>query len=495
MRRLVGMQYIRTTADLNRGSFRVQGDVIEVMPPGEETIYRIVVEDGVVRDVFMLDPVSRRITGEPEDAWFFPAKHFVTPANERERALRDIESELKERLRQFEAEGKLLEYERLSRRTRYDLEMIRNVGFCSGIENYSRHFDGRAPGDPPSTLLSYFGNDFLTIIDESHVTIPQIGGMYAGDQARKQTLVDFGFRLPSAKDNRPLMFDEFDECVGQTIYVSATPGAYERQASERIVEQIIRPTGLVDPETIVLPVTERGDYPGQIGDLIVRIEERVGSGERTLVTTLTKKMSEDLTAYLKELKVKVAYLHSDIETLERITILSDLRRGVYDVVVGVNLLREGLDLPEVSLIAILDADKEGFLRSDTSLIQTIGRAARNINGQVVLYADVETGSLNRALRETDRRRVLQVAYNREHGITPKTITKTIKDIRAELDLDGSKRAKRILDIEMSATTEEIEEVIREKEVEMDKAAANLMFETAAVLRDEIAALQEELRKK
>ncbi|KKW29105.1 MAG: UvrABC system protein B [Candidatus Uhrbacteria bacterium GW2011_GWD2_52_7] len=510
MRRLISLQYQRTTADLQRGYFRGQGDVIEVMPPGEEMIYRVSLEGGVITNIMRLDPVTRRIHDDLKDAWFFPAKHFVTPVNERERALQDIERELQDRLKELDQEGKLLEYERLMRRSRYDIEMIRNLGYCSGIENYSRHFDGRRPGQPPYTLLDYFPNDFLTIIDESHVTLPQIAGMYAGDQARKQTLIDFGFRLPSARDNRPLQFDEFDRHVGQAVYVSATPGEYERKTSERVVEQIIRPTGLVDPETIVLPVTEQdlpspllskegkcggvggGHYPGQVTDLMERVKGRIADGERTLVTTLTKKMAEDLTEYLKEAGVKVAYLHSDVETLDRITILSDLRRGTYDVVVGVNLLREGLDLPEVSLIAILDADKEGFLRSETSLIQTIGRAARNINGQVVLYADKMTGSLDRALKETDRRRNIQIAYNVEHGITPKTIIKVIKDIRAELEHDRPEHIQDILKIEMTASAQEIEEVIAEKEVEMDKAAANLMFETAAILRDEIKMLKAEL---
>lgn len=495
LRKLIGMQYERTTADLTRGHFRANGDVIEVMPPSDETVFRIIIEGGAVREIFSLNKITRKVISHNEDAWFFPAKHFMSDSAERERAIRDIEFELAERLKDFDREGKLLEAERLTRRTRYDIEMIRNVGYCSGIENYSRHFDGRKVGEPAHTLLSYFPKDFLTIVDESHVTLPQIGGMFAGDQARKQTLVDFGFRLPSAKDNRPLTYPEFDQTIRQTVYVSATPGVVEKETSERIVEQIIRPTGLVDPETLVLPVTEKGDFPGQVADIVARIEDRVAKGERALVTTLTKKMAEDLAGYLKEKKMKVAYLHSDVETLDRITILSDLRRGVYDVLVGVNLLREGLDLPEVSLIGILDADKEGFLRSETSLIQTIGRAARNINGLVVLYADHMTGSLNRALGETARRRTIQIAHNKEHGITPVTITKVIRDIRAELERDGSRDTSKILDIEISATAGEIEEVIAEKEIEMDKASANLLFETAAILRDEIALLKKELEGK
>ena len=504
LRQLVAMQYERTNADLTRGHFRANGDVIEVMPPSDETVYRIVIEGNAVREIFALNKVTRKILTQNEDAWFFPAKHFMSDSAERERAIRDIEAELADRLKEFEIEGKLLESERLTRRTRYDIEMIRNVGYCSGIENYSRHFDGRRVGEPAHTLLSYFPKDFLTIIDESHVTLPQIGGMFAGDQARKQTLVDFGFRLPSAKDNRPLTYQEFDKTIGQTVYVSATPGVVERETSEKIVEQIIRPTGLVDPETLVLPVTQTdnappyeggvggGPFPGQVADIVERIKDRVTKGERALVTTLTKKMAEDLTTYLKEGGMKVAYLHSDVETLDRITILSELRRGTYDVVVGVNLLREGLDLPEVSLIGVLDADKEGFLRSETSLIQTIGRAARNVNGLVVLYADKMTGSLDRALKETERRRTIQIAHNIKHGITPQTIIKTIKDIRAELDRNFEADTSKILDIEIGATPMEIEEAIREKEIEMDKASANLLFETAAILRDEIALLSKEL---
>jgi excinuclease ABC subunit B len=495
LRQLISMQYERTTADLTRGHFRAKGDVIEVMPASDETVWRLVIEGGIVREIFGLDKVTRKMIAQNEDAWFFPAKHFMSDSAERERALRQIEAELASRLKEFEAQGKLLEYERLMRRTRYDIEMIRNVGYCSGIENYSRHFDGRVAGEPAHTLLSYFPDDFLTIVDESHVTLPQIGGMYAGDQARKQTLVDFGFRLPSAKDNRPLMYPEFDGIIGQTVYVSATPGVVEKETSEQIVEQIIRPTGLVDPETLVLPVTQTADFPGQVGDIVERIKERVAKGERALVTTLTKKMAEDLTSYLKEGGMKVAYLHSDVETLDRITILTELRRGLYDVVVGVNLLREGLDLPEVSLIGILDADKEGFLRSETSLIQTIGRAARNINGLVVLYADGMTGSLKRALAETGRRRTIQIAYNKEHNITPVTITKAINDIRAELDRNHDTDVSKVLNIEISASPLEIEEAIAEKEIEMDKASANLLFETAALLRDEIAALRKELGEK
>ncbi len=517
MRRLIEMQFTRTNVDLVRGQFRARGDVIEIMPVNEEMIYRLIIDGPHVTEIYRLDHVTREVKDTVPDIWLFPAKHFMTAPGERDRAARDIARELEEQLKVFDKQGKVLEYERLSRRTKYDLEMIKNIGFCSGIENYSRHFDGRMPGEPPFTLMSYFPKDFLTIIDESHATLPQIGGMYAGDQARKETLVDHGFRLPSAKDNRPLKFDEFIDNVGQMIYVSATPGPYEKGTSENVVEQIIRPTGLVDPQTIIMPVTgtftaageDNGpdrvidaevpaNYEGQVKDIMQRIRERVAEGERALVTTLTKKMAEDLAGYLKEDGMKVAYLHSDIETLERITILSDLRKGLYDILVGVNLLREGLDLPEVSLIGILDADKEGFLRSETSLIQTIGRAARNVNGLVVLYADHMTGSLKRALDETERRRNIQLAYNKEHGITPKTIAKRITDIRAMLGGDeavSEEKIKKIMQIEMTASEGELEEIIADKKKEMKSAALNLMFETAALLRDEIAELEKELHGK
>lgn len=495
LRRLVAMQFTRTNADLKRGHFRAQGDVIELMPMNEEVLYRVTITSGVISEILLLDPVTRAKREVLKRMMIFPAKHFMTAESERERAITDIENELKMQLGKFEQEGKLLEYERLARRTKYDIEMMRNIGFCSGIENYSRHFDGRHEGEAPYTLMDYFPKDFLTIIDESHVTLPQIGGMFAGDQARKNTLVEHGFRLPSARDNRPLQFAEFVKKIGQTVYVSATPGKYEAESSEKIVEQIIRPTGLVDPETIIMPVVANGEYPGQIGDLIVRIEQRISIGERALVTTLTKKMAEDLTDYLKEKKIKVAYLHSDVETLDRITVLTDLRKGTYDVVVGVNLLREGLDLPEVSLIGILDADKEGFLRSETSLIQTIGRAARNVNGQVILYADVMTGSLKRAIKETDRRRTIQLAYNALHNITPETIKKKIGDIRAELMGERVDETRKILSIEMTASPKELRAVIAEKKGEMQDAAANLQFETAGLLRDEIVLLENELNQK
>ncbi len=492
MRQLIDMQFERTTSDLKLGTYRVRGDVMEVMPMSEEAIYRVTFEGEAAEEIVKLDPITRKTFDRQEDVWIFPAKHFMSTPVTRERALSAIRVELKERLAELDREGKVLEAERLSRRTRYDLEMIENIGYCSGIENYSRHFDGRASGEPPFTLLDYFPDDFLLIVDESHVTLPQARGMYNGDQARKRTLVEHGFRLPSAVDNRPLTFDEFEKKIGQAVFVSATPGPIEKETSEQVVEQIIRPTGLVDPEVLVRPVTEEGDYPGQIEDLIAEIEKRVPKGERTLVTTLTKKMAEDLTDFLVEKGIKVQYLHSDVQTLERIGVLTDLRKGIYDVVVGVNLLREGLDLPEVTLMGILDADKEGFLRSESSLIQTIGRVARNVEGKVILYGDEVTGSMKRAIDETNRRRKKQVAYNKKHGITPKTITKEVGDIRELLGL-GEVDVRNILKIEMTAEPHELKEVIAEKEKEMKKAATNLQFELAAILRDEIKVLEKELK--
>ncbi len=519
LHRLIDMQFERTTADLTRGHFRARGDVVEIMPMQEEVIYRLIFEEECVRDIILLDAISRKELEHVLDVWIFPAKHYVVSSDHQKKAIADIRQELTDQLQQFDVDGKLLEADRLSRRTRYDLEMMENIGYCNGIENYSRHFDGRKEGEPPYTLMDYFPDDFLTVIDESHVTVSQVGGMYAGDRARKDTLVEHGFRLPSARDNRPLKFEEFEKKIGQTIFVSATPGKYEKAHSDRFVEQIIRPTGLVDPEIEVRPVTSipshffthqsfsvggsgvssdatkvAGKSLGQVEDLIEEIVLRADKHERTLVTTLTKKMAEDLTEFLKERKISVQYLHSDVETLNRITILSDLRKGKYDVLVGVNLLREGLDLPEVTLVAILDADKEGFLRSETSIIQTIGRAARNVGGRVILYADQMTGSIDKAIKETDRRRAIQIAHNKKHGITPKTIVKGIKDIREML---GKKEVEteRILDIELSVAPGEIEEIIRDKNEGMRIAARNLDFETAAILRDEIVLLKKELKEK
>ncbi len=496
VRRLIDMQFTRTNAEVLRGTFRVQGGVLEVMPVNEEFIYRIEAPRGHVEAILKTDPVTRKILREQEDLWIFPAKHFITLGPERERAIKAIREELKHRLDWFEKHGKLLEAERLERRTKFDLEMMENLGYCNGIENYSRHLSGRPEGAAPDTLFSYFPEDFLLVIDESHVTIPQIGGMYEGDRSRKNTLVEYGFRLPSAKDNRPMQFHEFEERVKQAIFVSATPADYEAKHSAQVVEQIIRPTGLVDPEVIIQPITPKKGGTGQIDDVLARIAVVVERGDRVLVTTLTKKMAEDLNTFLVERKIKSRYLHSDIDTIERLEILSEFRKGTYDVIVGVNLLREGLDLPEVALVAILDADKEGFLRSETSLIQTIGRAARNVRGQVVLYADRMTGSMKRAIDETDRRRAKQLAYNKLHGITPQTIIKAIKDLRGELGLSmGKKDVKEILRLELSAETNDLETVLKRKDAEMKQAAKELEFELAAILRDEISEIAKEIKKR
>ena len=508
IRKLIAMQFERTNTDLTRGHFRAKGDILEIMPTNEEMIYRLVINEDQIESIQQLDPVTRKILDTRNDLWIFPAKHYVVSQERKTRAIAQIRHELAEQLKTFEENGQVLEAERLSRRTRYDIEMIEQIGYCNGIENYSRFFDGRAYGEPPYTLIDYFPDDFLTVIDESHVTIPQIGGMYAGDQARKNSLIDHGFRLPSARDNRPLKFDEFEKKIGQTVFVSATPGPYEKKFSEQIVEQIIRPTGLVDPVITVRPVTEKvveksssrevenGEgNKGQVEDLISEIQKRVALHERTLVTTLTKKMAEDLSEFLKEKNIAVQYLHSGVDTLDRITILSDLRRGKYDVLVGVNLLREGLDLPEVTLVAILDADKEGFLRSETSIIQTIGRAARHVKGEVLLYADQMTGSLKKAIDETERRRKIQIAYNTKHNITPMSIIKDINDIRAMFGESEERSIKDILKLELKADSHEIQEVIKEKEVEMREAARKLDFETATLLRDEVVMLKKELEKK
>jgi len=490
---LITMQFNRTNSDLKRGEFRLRGETLEVMPVNQEIIYRIESINQKINKIFAIDPVTRKIKDEPYDVWIFPAKHFVTLTPERERAFKTIQAELKDRLEYFNKNGKLLEAERLERRTNYDLEMIKEVGYCHGIENYSRHLSGRAAGEPPETLLDYFGKDkdWLMIIDESHVTVPQLAGMYEGDASRKRALIDFGFRLPSAADNRPLKFSEFESRMPQTIYTSATPADYELTKSGQIVEQIIRPTGLIDPEIIVHPITPKNSSEkSQVDDLMERIADRVKRNERVLVTTLTKKMAEDLSDYLEAKKFKVKYIHSDVETLDRIKILTEFRQGRFDILVGVNLLREGLDLPEVTLVAILDADKEGFLRSETSLIQTIGRAARNVRGQVILYADQMTGSMERAIRETERRRKKQNEYNKKHGVTPRTIEKVIKDIIGRATKKQDAKERRILELDLLGEKgKNIEEIMKEKERQMKEAAKNLQFELAAILRDEIRELK------
>ncbi len=493
IRDLIGVYFERTNADLTPGTFRALGNSVEVMPTGERVLYRIEFEGNKISRVRIIDAITRAEKEEAHSVFLFPAKHYVTPENERARAIADIRAELKDQLAKFERAGKLLEAERLKRRVQYDLAMIKELGYCNGIENYSRHFDGRSVGEPPFTLLDYFPKDFLTVIDESHVTVPQIGGMYAGDRARKDTLIDFGFRLPSARDNRPLMFEEFAKRVGQVIYTSATPSTYEKEKSgTHIVEQIVRPTGLLDPEIEVKPVTGN---PGQVQDVLTEATKTIDKGARVLITTLTKKMAEDLNDYLKERGYKSAYLHSDVETLERITTLTDLRKGVYDVLVGVNLLREGLDLPEVELVAILDADKEGFLRSEVSLVQTIGRAARNSAGRVILYADHETESLKKAVSETRRRRTLQEAYNKKHGITPTTIKKNIKDITDELRSEHTKAIVSMLEVDKDLYKQNPRRFITAKKKEMAEAVKNLDFETAALIRDELYALTGEKGKK
>ncbi len=501
-RKLISMYFERTPADLSPGTFRAMGSTVEIMPASERAVYRVDLSGGAITRIEDIDPVTREIRGTRDSVFVFPARHYVTPKEVQDAALADIEAELKEQLTRFDKEGKILEAERLKRRTRQDIAMIKEFGFCNGIENYSRHFDRRKPGEPPYTLLSYFPHhadgtpDFLTIIDESHVTVSQIGGMYAGDRARKNVLVEHGFRLPSCVDNRPLQFAEFEKNVGPVIYTSATPGKYELERGGTPIEQIIRPTGLVDPEIVVRPIVARGDYVGQVKDFITEAEAVTKRGARSLVTVLTKKMAEDLSQFLVEKGIKARYIHSDIKTIERIEILTEFRRGTFDVLVGVNLLREGLDLPEVELVGILDADKEGFLRSETSLIQTIGRAARNVNGRVILYADTSTGSMERAIGETNRRRAKQIAYNTAHGITPQTIRKQIKDIVGDIAKARERAVRELATLDAAAYEGSKAKLIKAKRKEMHEAADNLDFETAALLRDEIAALEQaDVKKK
>ncbi|MFJ7247136.1 excinuclease ABC subunit UvrB [Kitasatospora sp. NPDC098652] len=508
LRRFVDIQYARNDVAFTRGTFRVRGDTIEIFPVYEELAVRIEMFGDEIESLYTLHPLTGEIISQDEQIYVFPASHYVAGPERMERAITGIEQELEQTLGRLEKQGKLLEAQRLRMRTTYDIEMLRQIGTCSGVENYSMHFDGREPGSPPNTLLDYFPEDFLLVIDESHVTVPQIGAMYEGDASRKRTLVEHGFRLPSAMDNRPLKWEEFLGRIGQTVYLSATPGAYELSRGDGQVEQIIRPTGLIDPEVIVKP-TE-----GQIDDLVHEVRKRVERDERVLVTTLTKKMAEDLTDYMLGLDIRVRYLHSDVDTLRRVELLRELRAGKYDVLVGINLLREGLDLPEVSLVAILDADKEGFLRSGTSLIQTIGRAARNVSGQVHMYADRITPSMEKAIDETNRRRAVQQAYNKKHGIDPQPLRKKIGDIldtlaREDVDTDellssgyrgqgkgkapvpalgaGRKPAK-------SLPAAELAELIQEMTDRMHTAAADLQFEVAARLRDEVKELKKELRQ-
>ncbi len=488
LRKLVDNMYTRNDSTLARGSFRVRGETLEVFPAYAESAYRAVFFGDEIEQVQHFDPLTGEIIQELEHAGIWPATHYATDRETLEGTIGQIRDELESRTKELEEQGKLLESHRLRQRTQFDMEMLRELGYCNGIENYSRFLDGRAPGERPYCLLDFFPDDFVCFIDESHQTVPQIGGMYEGDRSRKQTLVDYGFRLPSALDNRPQTFDEFMEHTNQLVFVSATPGEFERNHASTIVEQIVRPTGVVDPEVDVR------ETRNQIDDLMEEIRKRVESEERTLVTTLTKKMAEDLTDYLLEYGFKVRYLHSEIDTLDRIQIIRELRLGEFDVLVGVNLLREGLDLPEVSLVAILDADKEGFLRGETSLIQTIGRAARNIRGTVIMYADKETAAMRSAIGETDRRRAIQVDYNERHGITPATIQKGISDITDFLMMESkvpTGRGRRRRDTE-AMSAEEIRRTIVELEEEMLAAADELRFEYAAKLRDEIKALRREL---
>jgi excinuclease ABC subunit B len=481
VRRLVEMKYQRNDVEMTRGRFRVRGNVLEICPSYEKNIVRLEIFDDVIEKIYDLDPVTGEVLSKRDSVSIYPGTHYVTFRDRLDDAVNSIKAELEPRLAELKAQNKLLEAQRLEQRTRYDLEMIKEMGYCSGIENYSRHLDGRAAGQPPGTLMDYFPKDFLMMIDESHVTLPQVRGMYEGDKARKKVLVDYGFRLPSALDNRPLNFEEFKQHINQVVYVSATPTPYETGRSSRIVEQIIRPTGLIDPEVVVKPTK------GQVDDLLAEIKTVIKRKERVLVTTLTKKMAEDLADFIHDKGIKVRYLHSDVETLDRIDILRGLRKGEFDVLVGINLLREGLDLPEVSLVAILDADKEGFLRAETSLIQTIGRAARNISGRVILYGDEITRSMKNALSETERRRTIQLAYNKKHHITPKTVVKDVKDINENIRLAKKEDIKKLKEF---VPKSELPDLIRTMEEDMLIAATALEFERAAEIRDKISALKE-----
>ncbi|MFA5104977.1 MAG: excinuclease ABC subunit UvrB [Candidatus Margulisiibacteriota bacterium] len=478
--KLIGIKYERNDVALERGKFRARGETVELIPVYETNIFRIEFDGDHISKILEIDPVTGEIVQKRDLLHIFPATHYVTFKDRLETGIKSIEDELSVRLEEFRKNNKLLEAQRLEQRTNFDIEMIREMGYCHGIENYSRHLDGRRPGEPPATLMDYFPKDYLIFIDESHVTVPQVGGMYGGDQSRKKTLIDYGFRLPSAADNRPLNFKEFLSRINQCVFISATPGKFELEHSKKVVEQLIRPTGLIDPEVVIKP------KKGQIKDLIAEIKKRTGKNERILVTTLTKRMAEDLAEYLSEEKIKVRYLHSDIDTFDRIEILRGLRLGEFDVLVGINLLREGLDLPEVSLVAILDADKEGFLRGETALIQTIGRAARNINGKVILYAQSLTNSMKKAVKETNRRRAVQIRYNKENGIVPRTIIKEIRDIGEQLkgaQKEDLKKLKSVLD------PEEIPLMIVELEKRMKQAALELEFEEAAKMRDRIKELK------
>ena len=498
IRRFVELQYKRNDYDFSRGNFRVKGDTVEIIPVYDEVATRIEFFGDIIEAIYSLSPLTGEVISSLPHAAVFPASYYVAPPEQMGRAIEAIEDELAIRLRDLEGQGKLLEAQRLKMRTSFDLEMIREIGFCSGIENYSRHIDGREQGSAPSCLLDFFPEDFLTVIDESHVTVPQIGAMYEGDSSRKRTLVEHGFRLPSALDNRPLKFSEFEERIGQTVYLSATPGKYELARADGYVEQIIRPTGLIDPAIVVKPTK------GQIDDLLEQIRLRTAKNERVLVTTLTKKMAEDLNEFLNESGIKVRYLHSDVDTLRRVELLTELRAGVYDVLVGINLLREGLDLPEVSLVSILDADKQGFLRSATSLIQTIGRAARNVNGEVHMYADKMTPAMEKAIDETDRRRAKQVAYNKKHGIDPKPLRKKIADLTDQIQREEVDTAQLVESLKAgkskvrsrsanSTNVDELVATILELESEMRLAAGELKFELAARLRDEISDMKRSLR--